>query len=365
MIASNDHLKKSSIFVVDDVPENLKSISRILFEKDYDVLTFPDGNSALEAARANPPHLILLDINMPGMNGYQVCEILKADAKLSDIPIIFISGLGETSDVVKGFSVGGVDYITRPFKSEEIQARVEIHLKLRYLQLQLEKHIKNLYEQVQVHIKDISDSHMAAIFAMAKLAHTRDDDTGRHLERVQAFCKHLLNGLSETQRYKESINVGYMEDVIHASPLHDIGKVGIPDSILLKPSRLTPEEFEIMKTHTIIGSEMLEEVRNRYPKNNFYNVGIAIARHHHERWDGKGYPDGLSGEDIPLSARIMAVADVYEALKSKRCYKDALSHEESCEIIKKGSGTQFDSNIVEVFLKLHEKFKSTWEELQD
>lgn len=361
----NDNLAVSKIFVIDDVPENLSTMKRILLEQEYDIQVFSNGKSALEAAEIEPPDLILLDINMPEMDGYQFCEISKANEKLRNIPIIFISALGEVSDLVKAFNVGGVDYVTKPFKTAEIRARIETHLKLRYLQIELEKHVNNLKELVQDQVEEISNAQMATIFALAKLAHTRDDDTGKHLERVQRFCKILVGELSKLPKYKWNINEEYINNVFHASALHDIGKMGIPDSVLLKPARLSPEEFKIMKKHATIGAHMLEEVRDNYPKNSFFNIGIAIARSHHEKWDGTGYPDGLVGEDIPFSARIMAVADVYDALKSKRCYKPALLHEECCEIIKSGCGTQFDPDIIEIFLQIHNQFKEAWEELQD
>ncbi|MGE5328256.1 MAG: HD domain-containing phosphohydrolase [Deltaproteobacteria bacterium] len=353
------------IYVIDDAPQNLNTISKILTVIGYEVRTFLSGQLALEALHDESPDLILMDINMPGMNGYQVCEFIKADDRLKDIPVIFISALSEASDIVKGFCSGGVDYITKPFEIEEIRIRIETHLKLRTLQKQLQNNVKDLNEQVQLQLKEIADAHMAGIFAMAKLAHARDDDTGKHLDRVQEFCEILALGLSEMPEFKEVINSVYINNIFHASALHDIGKVAIPDNILLKPGELNADEFATMKKHTLIGSKMLEEVRAVYPNNNFYNEGIAIARSHHEKWDGSGYPDGIAGENIPLSARIMAVADVYDALKSKRCYKPAFEHERCCEILNKGDGTQFDPQIIKIFNKEHERFMEIWSKFQD
>lgn len=198
---------------------------------------------------------------------------------------------------------------------------------------------------------EIFEAHMATIYSLVKLAESRDYNTGEHVLRVAELCRLLAGKLRNREKYKNYINDSFIEFIFKAAPLHDIGKVGIPDSILLKPGRLTPEEFEIMKTHTVIGEETLLEVKQRYSGYKFLEMAVHIARHHHERWDGTGYPDGLTGEDIPLSARIMAVADTYDALRSKRVYKEALTHEESLEVIRQEAGTHFDPEIVEVLLE--------------
>ncbi|MBC8061274.1 MAG: response regulator [Clostridiaceae bacterium] len=358
-------MSKFSVLVVDDTPANLKVLSAILKEQGCIARTVPTGKLALKSICNNAPDLILLDINMPDMNGYQVCEALKEDETLKNIPVIFISALNETMDKVKAFSVGGVDYITKPFQFEEVQARVETHLKLSFAQKEIEQYNRNLEELVKEKVKELSNSQMSTIFAMAKLAQSRDDDTGKHLERVQNFCKLIAEGLSKRSKYKIIIDDKYIDNIFNASTLHDIGKVGISDNILLKPGRLTTDEFEIMKTHVIIGASTLEEVRKLYRKNSFINMGIAITNSHHEKWDGSGYPSNLSGVAIPLSARIMAIADVYDAIKSKRCYKTAFTHEESCKIIYEGSGKHFDPDIVEVFREINEDVLRTWERFQD
>jgi putative two-component system response regulator len=290
------------------------------------------------------------------MNGFEVCERLKADEVLKDIPVLFISALSETADKVKAFSVGAVDYVTKPFQFEEVHARVETHLRLRRLQVELERHNLHLEELVTEKVREISDSQLATIHAVSKLAESRDDDTGHHIERTQTFSKVLAETLRKNPRYAGSINDTFVENIYHASPLHDIGKVGIFDNILLKPGKLTAEEFEIMKTHAMIGANTLQSVRNKYPKNAFINMGIDIARSHHEKWDGSGYPGGLTGEDIPLSARIMAVSDVYDALRSKRPYKPAFTHEKSCEIIMEGAGRHFDPAVIEAFTAVEAEF---------
>ncbi|MBC8496364.1 MAG: two-component system response regulator [Anaerolineales bacterium] len=347
---------QANIMVVDDIPENLRLLESMLRKQNYRVLSFPRGNLALQAAQKIPPDLILLDINMPEMDGYEVCRQLKLDPHLSQIPVIFLSALNEASDKVRAFNTGGVDYITKPFQFEEVQARVETHLQLRSLQMALEQTNLRLEEKVQEQVKEIADSQMATIFALAKLAESRDDDTGKHIDRVQVFCRLLTDELSQTTKYQTQITPKYYENIYHASPLHDIGKVGIEDGILLKPGKLTLEEFEMMKTHTVIGAQTLEAVSDRYPRNGFINMGIEIARSHHEKWSGSGYPDGLAGEQIPLAARIMAVVDVYDALRTKRVYKPAFPHEKAFEIITEDSGSHFDPEVVAAFEKREGQF---------
>lgn len=353
------------ILIVDDNPHLRQAATRVMEMAGHRAVQAASGDEALRLARESAPDLILLDINMPEMTGYEVCERLKADGRLKEIPIIFVSALTETLDKVKAFTVGGVDYLTKPFHFEEMQARVATHLKLRQLQIELERHNRHLQDLVRAQVKEISDSQMATIFALAKLAESRDQETGRHLERVQVFCRLLAAQLGQQPRYAASITPAYLDNILHASPLHDIGKVGIPDAILLKPGKLTPEEGRLMRQHPTIGAQTLEAVREHYPRNAFINMGIAIARSHHEHWDGSGYPDGLTGEDIPLSARIIAVADSYDSLRSVRVYKEAMPHDKSRESILKSSGARFDPTVVEAFRQLDEQFAQTCAELHD
>jgi putative two-component system response regulator len=337
-------LAGSKILLVDDTPANLSLLANLLKNKGFNIRAVPNGKLALKIVDIEPPDLILLDINMPEMSGYDVCKKLKADRRFSDIPIIFISALSETIDKVEAFANGGVDYITKPFQFDEVEARVRTHIKLRRYQESLE-------ELVKQQVKEISDSQISTIFALSKLAESRDKDTGKHLERVQIFCRLLAEKISHEIPYKSMIGSDFIHDISNASPLHDIGKVAISDDILLKPNKLTPVEYEEMKTHTQIGAETLDNVKELYPGNSFINMGILIARSHHEHWDGSGYPDHLSGESIPLPARIMAIVDVYDAIRSKRCYKEPMSREQSLELITQESGQQFDPFLVKVFLE--------------
>jgi putative two-component system response regulator len=354
-----DEMLGSTIMVVDDTPANLKLLGQMLQSQGRRVLAFPHGQMALNAAAKTPPDLILLDINMPDLNGFEVCRRLKADPLLAGIPVIFISALTDTMDKVKAFAAGGVDYVTKTFQFEEVNARVVTHLRLRLLQAELETHNRQLEALVKEKVKEISDSQLATIHALSKLAESRDDDTGEHIERTQSTCRMLAEALARDPRYEARIDQLFVENLFHASPLHDVGKVGIVDSILLKPGALTREEFEIMKTHASIGANTLMVVHNKYPKNTFLKMGIAIARSHHERWDGSGYPDGLAGERIPLSARIMAVADVYDALRSRRPYKPAFAHDRCVKIISEGSGRHFDPGVVDAFLEVESRLATS------
>ncbi|MDZ7698117.1 MAG: two-component system response regulator [Deltaproteobacteria bacterium] len=361
----NNGNKTATIMVVDDIPANLKLLSEMLQGQGRRVAQFPSGSMALKAAAKNPPDLILLDIMMPGMDGFEVCRRLKADENLKDIPVLFISALDGTEDKIKAFSAGGLDYVSKPFQEAEVLARVKTHLELGRVRRELEKHNFQLEDLVREKVKEIAASQMATIVAISKLAEYRDDETGRHIERTRKSCRMLAQQLRENDRYAESITDVFIENIYYAAPLHDIGKIGIADNILLKPGKLTPEEFEIMKTHAIIGATALQAVQRRYPDNAFINMGIALTRSHHEKWDGSGYPDGLVGEDIPLSGRIMALADVYDALRSKRPYKEAFTHEKARGIIKEGAGSHFDPAVVEAFLAVETEFAEIRERMKD
>jgi putative two-component system response regulator len=361
MIPANE---KATIMLVDDTPANLKLLEQLLKKEGCRVMQFPNGRTALGALARKQPDLILLDIMMPEMDGFEVCARLKENEATRDIPVIFISALADTEHKIRAFTEGGVDYVTKPFQEEEILARVKTHLSLRQMQQELRKHNLYLEELVREKVREISESQLSTIHAVSKLAEYRDDETGRHIERTRLFCRMLAEVLAEKSRYSGSINKTFIENIYHAAPLHDIGKVGIPDSILLKPGKLDTEEFEIIKTHTTIGAMTLQQVRNKYPQNAFVNMGIALTRSHHEKWDGSGYPDGLSGENIPLSARIMAVADVYDALRSERPYKKAFSHEKSCGIIREGNGSHFDPDIVAAFNSIHLELAQVREQIK-
>ncbi len=367
-----ENSKKIKILVVDDTVANLKLLQDMLRKSGYDPRPCPNGPTALRAAASDIPDLILLDVNMPEMDGYEVCDRLKQNETLKEVPVIFISALNETADKLEAFRRGGVDYITKPFQFEEVRARIDTHVKLRQYQMALRDHNLHLTELVDERTREVitakeevSKGQLATIMAMCKIAEARDDDTGKHIERTQLYCEALAEKLHEMSRYTDTVDEEYLRNVFHASPLHDIGKVAIPDAILNKPGRLTPEEFDIMKTHAVIGAHNLEAVIARYPNNSFIQVGVEIARSHHEKWNGTGYPDGLAGEEIPLAARIMAVGDVYDALRSKRCYKDAFSHEKARGILLEERGEHFDPELIDVFLDVEARFVAIHDEMGD
>jgi putative two-component system response regulator len=361
-----------NILVVDDQVTNLKILKILLEKEGYSVATAISAKEAfveIEKQEKGFFALILTDINMPEINGFEFCETIKNKEpykeKINDAPVIFISALTDVNNIAQGFEKGAVDYITKPFNAKEVSLRVKTHIQIMDLQHQLQEYNKNLERKVDESVKQVTKMQMSTIFSLAKLAQSRDDDTGKHLERVQSFCKILAEELAKSEKYRKIVTPKYIEDIFQSSPLHDIGKVGISDLVLLKPGKLTDEEFEIMKTHTTIGAKTLEEVNKKFGGNSFIEMGTLIAHYHHERWDGRGYPDRLREEEIPLCARIMSIADVYDALKSKRVYKEPFEQEKCVQIIKEGSGTQFDPNIVEAFLKVADKFQEEAKRLEN
>lgn len=348
--------KEFDILVVDDVAANLRVLSEMLREDGLATRLALSGEAALTAAAMQPPDLVLLDVMMPELDGFEVCRRLKAMPGLVDVPVIFLSALSETTDKVEAFSAGGVDYITKPFQVEEVLARVHTHLRLHRLQASFEEYSRHLEDLVAEQVKEIAEAQMATIYALARLSESRDDDTGMHLERVRRFCGVLSAGLVAAGQHDE-IDDAFTAQIEQASLLHDIGKVAIADSVLLKPGRLDESEFDLIKTHTTLGAATLEAVRDQYPRNTFIAMGVDITRSHHEHWNGRGYPDGLEGDQIPLCARIMAVADVYDALRSRRVYKRPHSHEEARAIIIEGRGAHFDPAVVDAFLAAEEEFE--------
>jgi len=359
--------RRPDILIVDDTPANLRLLGGMLGKQGYKSRPVPSGALALQAIESEPPDLILLDINMPGMNGYETCERLKADARFRDIPVIFISALGETEDKLRAFSAGGVDYVSKPFQFAEVEARISTHLRLRALQRELEQHNRHLSELVTAQVKEISDAQHATIFALAKIAEAKDEDTGAHLLRVRQYCRAIAERLGERKAFPVPVLIDreFVEVIEWASPLHDIGKVCVPDAVLLKRGPLTQEEWAVMRTHTTVGARTLESVLVNYPRNAFVKMGVEIARSHHERWDGSGYPEGLAGEAIPLAARIFTVADQYDALRSPRPYKPPFDHEKTFRILVEGDGRtspeHFDPRVLAAFREVAPELARIWD----
>ena len=348
----------SSVLVVDDASENLRALCTVLRRGGLVPRPVTSGRRAIEAAAFDPPALVLLDVQMPEMSGLEVCRWFKQDERLCDLPIIFISGFFGSEEKVAAFRAGGVDYIAKPFAAEEVLARVNTHLRLRRIQGELLSQNHRLEERISEQVKAVTASQLATISALAKLAEVRDDDTGRHVERVQLFSRRLAQRMRELSPHGAQLTHDFVETLSETASLHDIGKVGTPDAILLKPGKLTDDQFTEMKKHCELGAATLASVLERYPANQFLRMGIEVARSHHEQWNGNGYPDGLSGDDIPLSARIVALADFYDALTSRRCYRPAFTHEDTTKMIHERTGSHFDPDVVTAFASQEDEFRT-------
>lgn len=341
---------KQKVLIVDDVAENIHFLMNIL-KDDYSIIAATNGKKALELARKEPePDIILLDIMMPDMDGYAVCNALKEDKATAGIPVIFVTALGEIADETKGLQLGAVDYLTKPVIPELVKSRI-------FNQLELKRYRDHLEELVDERTLQLKKSKEATIEAMGIVAEGRDPETGGHIQRTKEYILVLAETMASRDKHKEFLTKEYIELIYHSAPLHDIGKVAISDNILLKPGKLTDEEFEEMKKHAIIGEQTIAEAQKRLEEVQMLDVAKEIAGGHHEKWDGSGYPRGLQGEQIPLCARMMALADVFDALASKRPYKEPFPHSKVVEIIFEGSGSHFDPEVVEVFQEKDAEFQ--------
>lgn len=349
--------RQSIILVVDDTETNIDILMETLGD-DYDIQVALDGESALENVREEKPDLILLDIMMPGMDGYEVCRRLKDDPFTHEIPVIFLTAMAEEQNEAKGLALGAVDYVTKPFSPELVKARVAN-------QLELKKHQDHLQELVALRTEELALTQEVTIYSLASLAETRDPETGGHILRTQRYVRALARRLQMLPMFEDLLTDQVIDLLYKSAPLHDIGKVGVADSILLKPGKLTDEEFAEMKNHTIYGRNALKIAEKKLGKNSFMKYARRIAYTHHEKWDGSGYPNGLKGEQIPVSGRLMAIADVYDALISKRVYKPPFSHAKAMDIITKESGAHFDPVMVEIFLTMEDDFLQIASSLAD
>lgn len=361
----NSH-QPATILVVDDTPDNLMLMAELLKDK-YRVKLANNGEKALRILAGDPlPDLILLDIMMPGLSGLQVAEQLQQDARTRHIPIIFLTSMAAVESELQGLALGAVDYITKPISPSRVLARVETQIKLKAAADFLRDQNDFLEQEVQRRTREVVAIQEVTIQAMASLAETRDNETGNHIRRTQHYVKLLAELLRDHPRFRHFLNDETIHLLFKSAPLHDIGKVGIPDHILLKPGRLTKEEFEIMMTHTTLGRDAIQRAEDQlgFPVD-FLRLAKEIAYSHQEKWNGSGYPQGLSGDDIPISARLMAVADVYDALISHRVYKPGMPHEEAVDIIRQGGGWHFDPDICAAFLSATEQFKAIAERFSD
>lgn len=333
--------KNVEILIVDDTPANLQLLAGILKDEGYKVRPASSGRIALDAIAKRLPDLILLDIKMPEMDGYEVCAALKGNPLTAPIPVLFISALTDVNDKLKAFSVGGLDYISKPFQFEEVKARVSTHLQLKALQNQMEQKIEEGINKIQALNQEILDTQREVILTLGEICETRSHETGLHVKRVAdySFLLAQLSGCADAELIKQ------------ASPMHDIGKVAIPDRILNKPGPLAPDEWEIMKTHSQLGFQMLS-VSSRP----LLNFAAIIAHQHHEKWDGSGYPQGLKGEGIHIAGRVTAIADVLDALGHKRCYKPAWELDKILALFKEERGKHFDPALIDLFFNHLDQF---------
>ncbi len=350
---------KPLILAVDDTPANLKLITDLL-KPDYRLRIATGGAKALELAAREPlPELILLDIMMPAIDGYEVLRRLKADPVTAAIPVIFLTARSETDDEYRGLTLGAVDYLTKPIFPDILRARVHTHLSLARARHQLADRNAHLESLVRARTAEYERMRDAVIYAMASLAETRDNETGNHIRRTQHYVRALAEALCEHPRFRAELDERSIDLLYKSAPLHDIGKVAVPDHILLKPGKLDADEWEIMKLHTLYGRDAVLDVENYLGGTTpFLRYAREIALSHQEKWDGSGYPEGLAGEAIPVSARLMAVADVYDALISKRTYKPAFDHDTAVAIMREGRGSHFDPDILDAFLALQDEFRA-------
>lgn len=332
------------ILIVDDQPRNVEFLEKFLFSRGYETVKASSGKEALEKVAGNRIDLILLDVMMPGMSGFEVLEKLRADRRTRFIPVVMITGLTETGDRIKAIEAGCDDFISKPFDTCELLARVKSLVRIKAYQDKIKKYERNLAgevvrktEKLRRILKEKDGAYLETLYRLSQAAEYRDQETGAHISRVGHYTKIIAGRLGLKERFTEVI--------FHASPMHDVGKIGIPDAILLKPGKLDPGEWEIMKQHAVVGAHILKGAKVGVIK-----IAELVALTHHEKWDGSGYPRGLKGAAIPLVGRITAIADVFDALISRRLYKEALPLGKAFDIIREGEGRHFDPGVVKTFL---------------
>jgi putative two-component system response regulator len=346
------------VLIVDDNNENIQVLGNLLRTSNYRIAIATTGQQALFYVNKTLPDLILLDIMMPGMDGYEVCKVLKNDPKTCNIPIIFLTAMAEEQDEARGLALGAVDYMTKPFSPELVKVRVNN-------QLELKKHHDHLEKLVEERTQELALTQEVTIYSLASLAETRDPETGGHILRTQRYVSALARKLKDETKLSKNLDDMTIDLLYKSAPLHDIGKVGVEDRILLKPGKLTDQEFAEMKNHTVYGRDALRVAKEILGNNSFMHYAREIAYTHHEKWDGSGYPNELSGDNIPISGRLMAIADVYDALISKRVYKPPFSHQKAVSIIREGKGNHFDPDMVDAFLAIKEEFRQIAIEFAD
>ena len=339
---------RATVLVVDDTPANLTLLAQVL-TPHCRVLLATSGAKALDIARRSAPDLILLDVMMPELDGHEVCRRLKHDERTRHVPVLFLTALSQPEDETAAFEAGGADFVVKPFNPATLLARVRTHLALKAAQDALRARNESLDVDLQRSRRELEAMRDTTLFVMVGLAEFRDSDTGQHIQRTQEYVRTLARWLAAQPAHAAALSASDIDQMARAAPLHDIGKVAIPDRVLLKPGKLDAAEWTLMQTHVQHGADLLQRAIDRLGDDAgpLLHFGKQIARHHHEKWDGSGYPDGLAGGAIPLAARIMAVADVYDALISRRPYKEPMTHAQAMSFIREGSGRHFDPLLVQ------------------
>ena len=364
---------RSNILIIDDSLGVIELLESILGAK-YNVRFASTGAEGLELATRYPTDLILLDVMMPGMNGFEVCRRLKGDMLTCDIPVIFLTGLVSPADEEFGLSIGAGDFISKPISPPKLLARVRNHLLIANTRRELKRHNDELEvlvaertQEIVLRDRKLIAAQTAIITAFCSLAEVRDNETGNHIRRTQHYVLALAEKLRNYPRFQQVLTDETIQLMFKSAPLHDVGKVAIPDAILLKPGKLMPEEWEIMKRHCVAGRNAIITAARELGEGGgeFFGFAAEIAYSHHERWDGTGYPCGLAGEEIPISARLMAVADVYDALITKRVYKDAYPHDESIQLMYAERGSHFDPEVIDAMMEISGTFEAIAQEFKD
>ena len=343
---------RMDILIIDDVVTNLAVLSDIVKGEGHLVRTARNVGEAEEAMKKKLPDLILSDISMPGTDGYEFCKRLKADSKTETIPLIFISAMNDSGSKQKGYELGAVDFISKPFDLYEVKLRINTQLRAVSAKIELGEQNRRLNKMMSDQIAMITEDQRHLIYGLVKLAEAREDPTGTHLVNVSVNAELLAQGLQLSPEYEKVISNSFIEDIGLAAPLHDIGNLAIKDRILLKEGRLTSDEMAVIKTHPEIGARTLMDMYSHNEFSRYLGMAIDIAYYHHEKWDGTGYPKGLKERNIPISARIFSIVDVYDTLTRDKCYRDAYTHEEAMEIIREETGTRFDPEIADIFFKI-------------
>ena len=348
---------RKTVILVDDNPINLKLARNTLMGK-YDVFTVPSAEKLFQLLEKALPDIILLDVLMPGMSGYDAIKVLKGDPRTAEIPVIFLTSKADTNSELEGFIQGAVDYVSKPFSPQLLLKRVDVHVLVESQKKEL-KHINdNLQKIVDEKTEAVLELQNAVLKTMSNLVEYRDDVTGSHVERTERYLKLFIDEMLAQKVYSDILETWDLKLFLQSAELHDVGKIAIRDNILMKPGPLTKEEFEEMKKHTFFGEKVIEKIQESSRESVFLTHAKIMAGNHHERWDGSGYPRGLAGTNIPLQGRLMALVDVYDALISERPYKKAFPPEQALQIIKEGSGSQFDPALVDVFITAARHFNS-------